>query len=62
MSSFKVWELTPTNHRKSFYRKALVIQDTKSGYTYLQSYSTIVCAVNSKGEFESIGMTIVLLQ
>ena len=38
---FRIFELSPTHSRKSFYGKCKVIEN-EAGY-YLQSYNTIVC-------------------
>lgn len=45
----KIYELLPTNERKSFYGKAKVIEygDEK----FLQSYNTIVCKIDKNGKF-----------
>lgn len=45
----KIYELIPTNGRKSFYGKAKVIEI--DGENFLQSYNTIVCKVDKKGRF-----------
>lgn len=45
----KVYELIPTNGRKSFYSKAIVIE--KDGWKFLKSYSTIVCGVDPENKF-----------
>lgn len=50
----KIFELTPRyDSRKSFYRKALVI-DHENGVMELQSYSTIVSRANN-GKVEHLG-------
>ena len=45
-----VYELTPNDGRKSFYGKANVIE-LSNGVKLLQSYSTIVAGINTKGNF-----------
>lgn len=45
----KMYALIPTNGRKSFYGKANVIIDDKKEITYLRSYETIHCGIDSKG-------------
>lgn len=45
----KIYELMPTNGRKSFYGKAKVIE--YEGENFLQSYNTIVCKVDKNGKF-----------
>lgn len=45
----KIYELLPTNGRKSFYGKAKVIEN--NGENFLQSYNTIVCKVDKNGKF-----------
>ena len=45
----KMYELIPTNGRKSFYGKAIVIE--KDGWTFLKSYNTIVCGIDSENNF-----------
>ena len=45
----KIYDLIPTDGRKSFYGKAKVIE--KDGETLLQSYDTTVCKVDKSGEF-----------
>ena len=45
----KIYDLIPTDGRKSFYGKAKVIE--KDGETLLQSYNTEVCKVTSSGQF-----------
>lgn len=45
----KIYELIPTNGRKSFYGKAKVIEN--NGENFLQSYNTIVCKVDKNGKF-----------
>lgn len=45
-------ELTPINtSRKSFYRKAHVLEDT-SGIKYLKSFDTIMCSIDSKNNIK----------
>ena len=56
----KIYELIPTNGRKSFYGKAKVIEC--EGENFLQSYNTIVCKVDKNGKFVKCGMDIVQLQ
>lgn len=46
----KVFELPCMDSRKSFYGKAKVIE-CKNGVKLLQSYNTIVCAIDENGEF-----------
>ena len=46
----KKYELTPTDGRKSFYGKAVVIVED-NGETVLQSYDTFVCKITKSGEF-----------
>lgn len=43
----RIYELTPKNGRKSFYRKAYVIIDGKTAY--LRSYETIIGSVDPEG-------------
>lgn len=45
----KIYDLIPTDGRKSFYGKAKVIE--KDGETLLQSYDTTVCKIDKSGEF-----------
>ena len=45
----KMYELIPTNGRKSFYGKAIVIE--KDGWVFLKSYNTIVCGIDSANNF-----------
>lgn len=45
----KIYELLPTNGRKSFYGKAKVIEI--DGENFLQSYNTIVCKIDKNGNF-----------
>lgn len=45
----KIYELVPTNGRKSFYGKAKVIEN--NGENFLQSYNTIVCKIDKNGKF-----------
>ena len=45
----KIYELIPMNGRKSFYGKAIVIE--KDGWTFLKSYNTIVCGIDSSNGF-----------
>lgn len=45
----KIYELIPTNGRKSFYGKAKVIEC--EGENFLQSYNAIVCKVDKNGKF-----------
>lgn len=45
----EVYDIIPTNGRKSFYGKAKAIM--KNGWTFLQSYNTIVCGVDSSNGF-----------
>ena len=45
----KIYELIPTNGRKSFYGKAKVIEH--NGEKFLQSYNTIVCKIDKNGKF-----------
>ena len=44
------YELIPTDGRKSFYGKAIVIEKD-NGEKVLQSYNTEVCKITSDGEF-----------
>ena len=44
------YELIPTDGRKSFYGKAIVIEKDH-GEKVLQSYNTEVCKITSDGEF-----------
>ena len=44
------YELIPTDGRKSFYGKAIVIEKD-NGEKVLQSYNTEVCKITSGGEF-----------
>ena len=45
-------ELTPVNtSRKSFYRKAFVLDDLR-GTRYLKSFDSIMCSVNDAGEVQ----------
>ena len=46
----KKYELIPTDGRKSFYGKAVVIEKD-NGETVLQSYDTFVCKITKSGEF-----------
>ena len=46
----KRYELIPTDGRKSFYGKAIVIEKD-NGEKVLQSYNTEVCKITSDGEF-----------
>lgn len=48
----KEFELIPTNNRKSFYRKAMVIE-RDNGDIELKSYDTIVARIRS-GKFERL--------
>ena len=48
----KIYELIPTNGRKSFYGKAKVIEN--NGKNFLQSYNTIVCKIDKNGKFVKI--------
>jgi len=41
-------ELVPTNSRKSFYRKAYVLEG-RDGTRWLQSYDTVMCSVDRDG-------------
>lgn len=41
-------ELTPTSSRKSFYRRAFVLEGKDSTH-WLQSYNTIMCSVDRDG-------------
>ena len=45
----KTYELPCLDNAKSFYGKATVIEER--GVKKLQSYDTIVCNINKKGEF-----------
>lgn len=45
----KIYELIPTNGRKSFYGKAKMIEN--NGENFLQSYNTIVCKIDKNGKF-----------
>ena len=47
----KTFELIPTNGRKSFHRKCIVIE-TPEGHKYLRSYNTIVAVFTKEGTFE----------
>ena len=49
MKKMKIFELSPTDSRQSFYGKAQVIE--KNGVKYLQSYNTIVCKIGRNGKF-----------
>lgn len=44
----EVYELTPTDGRKSFYGKAKAI--VKGGWKYLRSYDTIMGGIDPKGK------------
>ena len=44
------YELIPTDGRKSFYGKAIVIEKD-NGEKVLQSYNTEVCKITNGGEF-----------
>ena len=46
----KIYELKPTDNRKSFYGKAIIIEKD-NGEKILQSYETKVCKITSEGEF-----------
>ena len=46
------YELKPTNNRKSFYGKAVVIEQD-NGDIELRSYNTIVCRIHN-GKFERL--------
>ena len=46
----KIYDLIPTDGRKSFYGKARVIEKD-NGEKVLQSYNTEVCKVTSGGQF-----------
>ena len=46
----KIYELKPTDNRKSFYGKAIIIEKD-NGEKILQSYETEVCKIKSNGEF-----------
>ena len=49
-----IYELTPRyDSRKSFYGKAHIIE-YPDGKKQLQSYSTVVCEVSSKGVFKML--------
>ena len=49
--SVKAFKLEPSyTNQKSFYGKAIVIKDD-NGNKYLQSYDTVVCAIDKKGDF-----------
>ena len=48
----KIFELTPTNGRKSFYGKAKVIE--KDGEKILISYDTEVCKIDKNGIFSML--------
>lgn len=43
----EMYELTPTNGRKSFYGKAKVV--VKNGWRYLRSYETIMGGIDPNG-------------
>ena len=45
-------KLIPTDSHKSFYGKAKVIVNDNGWY--LQSYDTIVCMIDNKGEFSRL--------
>ena len=47
----RVFRLEPSyTNQKSFYGKAVVIKDS-NGNKYLQSYNTVVCAIDKQGNF-----------
>lgn len=48
----KIFELTPTNGRKSFYGKAKVIE--QDGEKILISYTTEVCKIDKNGIFQML--------
>lgn len=48
----KTFYLAPNDGRKSFYGKAVVIE--RDGEKLLQSYNTIVCKVDSCGNFKRL--------
>ena len=48
----KTYELKPNNNRKSFYKKAFVIEKD-NGDIELKSYDTIVCRIRN-GKFERL--------
>ena len=43
----KIFELIPTNGRKSFYGKAKVIEH-ENGIVSLMSYTTVVCSIDTR--------------
>ena len=47
----KMMELKPNGNQKSFYGKAMVYYNSKSGMWILRSYKTDVCGIDGSGKF-----------
>lgn len=50
MLNYKIFEL-PATTQKSYYGKAVIFHNNKSGKIYLKSYDTFVCSIDRKGNF-----------